>query len=172
GSRPPRGEGVPGSEGDVAGLRHEAVDHPVEDHAVISTIAREGAQPLGMQRRHLGQKFDLDRAVRRARNVEHEHVFRLLRHRRPGEPEGGGRCQHQPPHHAAPSMSAATRTRIIRSGLRGGSPRVIASTWSMPEITRPQTVYWLLRKCPSWSMMKNWLLPLSGLWLRAIPSMP
>ena len=45
----------------------------------------------------------------------------------------------------------------MRSGAAGGSPRVIPSTWAIPEITRPKTVYWPFRKWLSLKLMKNWL---------------
>src|SRR5215470_11917449 len=35
---------------------------------------------------------------------------------------------------------------MILSGLITGSPRLILSTFSMPSVTWPQTVYWPLRK--------------------------
>ena len=70
----------------------------------------------------------------------------------------------------ADHASAATRTEIIRSGRAGGSPRVIASTCSMPLVTRPQTVYWPFRKWPSSNMMKNCELPLFGFCDRAMPT--
>ena len=53
--------------------------------------------------------------------------------------------------------SAATCTRIMRSGSGTGSPFLILSTASMPETTSPMTVYWPLRDAPSANMMKNWL---------------
>ena len=42
----------------------------------------------------------------------------------------------------------------------------------MPEVTLPQTVYWLLRKDASSKQMKNWLSPVSGLAARAIEVVP
>ena len=45
----------------------------------------------------------------------------------------------------------------ILSGVAGGSPRVILSTFSMPRLTRPHTVYWPSRKVASSKQMKNWL---------------
>ena len=58
--------------------------------------------------------------------------------------------------------SAATRIETILSGFTTGSPRLISSTWSMPSITLPQTVYWRSRKVASSKQMKNWLLALLG----------
>ena len=52
----------------------------------------------------------------------------------------------------------------ILSGLAGGSPRVILSTFSMPWLTRPHTVYWPSRKVASSKQMKNWLSAESGDW--------
>src|SRR6478735_329935 len=60
----------------------------------------------------------------------------------------------------------------ILSGSLTGSPRLIWSTCSMPSITLPQTVYWLLRKLASSKQMKNWLSPESGLLARAIDTVP
>src|SRR5262245_50036083 len=60
----------------------------------------------------------------------------------------------------------------ILSGFSTGSPRLILSTFSIPSITLPQTVYWLSRKRASSKQMKNWLSPESGLLARAIDRMP
>src|SRR4029077_9586345 len=60
----------------------------------------------------------------------------------------------------------------ILSGSLTGSPRLILSTFSMPSVTLPQTVYWLLRKLASSKQMKNWLSPESGLLARAIDTVP
>jgi hypothetical protein len=38
-------------------------------------------------------------------------------------------------------LSAPMEARTMRLGLAGGSPRSIASTYCMPLITRPNTVY-------------------------------
>src|SRR5262249_5390312 len=57
-----------------------------------------------------------------------------------------------PPRYLA---SAATCTRVMRSGSTTGSPFLILSTTSMPERTSPTTVYLPLRKAPSAYMMKN-----------------
>ena len=54
----------------------------------------------------------------------------------------------------------------------GGSPLGSASTCSMPLSTWPHTVYCLSRKRASSRQMKNWLLALSGNWLRAIEHTP
>ena len=43
----------------------------------------------------------------------------------------------------------------MRSGSRTGSPRLILSTFSMPSVTLPQTVYCLSRKRASSKTMKN-----------------
>src|SRR4029453_19096731 len=68
--------------------------------------------------------------------------------------------------------SAATCTRIIRSGSGTGSPFLIFSTASMPEGASPTTVYLPLRKSPSAYMMKNCELAEFGSFARAIPTMP
>ena len=60
------------------------------------------------------------------------------------------------------AASAATFMLTILSGLAGGSPRVILSTFSMPSMTRPQTVYLPSRKSASSKQMKNWLSPQFG----------
>src|SRR5262249_7902636 len=74
-----------------------------------------------------------------------------------------------PPRHLA---SAATCTRVIRSGSTTGSPFLILSTTSMPERTSPTTVYLPLRKAPSAYMMKNCEFAEFGSFARAIPTMP
>src|SRR3954466_1751760 len=71
--------------------------------------------------------------------------------------------------HAA---SAAMRALMILSGSFTGSPRLILSTFSMPEVTLPHTVYWLFRKEASSKQMKNWLSAESGLAARAIEVVP
>ena len=60
----------------------------------------------------------------------------------------------------------------ILSGSFTGSPRLILSTFSMPETTLPQTVYWRLRKAASPKQMKNCELAESGLDERAIETVP
>ena len=57
-------------------------------------------------------------------------------------------------------------------GVAHGSPRLILSTFSMPSITLPQTVYCLSRKRASSKQMKNWLLALLGFCERAIEQTP
>ena len=42
----------------------------------------------------------------------------------------------------------------------------------MPATTRPQIVYWLSRLGAGPNMMKNWLLALLGLLVRAMPQVP
>src|SRR5260370_10878898 len=64
--------------------------------------------------------------------------------------------------HAA---SAAMRALTILSGFCTGSPRLILSTFCMPDVTLPQTVYWLLRNEASSKQMKNWLS--AEFWLAA-----
>ena len=54
--------------------------------------------------------------------------------------------------HAA---SAKIRAVMIRSGFCTGSPRFIRSTFSIPSVTSPQTVYWPSRKDASSKQMKN-----------------
>src|SRR5271156_632683 len=60
----------------------------------------------------------------------------------------------------------------ILSGSRTGSPRLILSTFSIPETTLPQTVYCRSRKCASPKQMKNCELAESGLDARAIDTVP
>ncbi len=42
----------------------------------------------------------------------------------------------------------------------------------MPSTTLPKTVYWPFRKEAGAKQMKNWLFPLFGFWLRAMPRVP
>src|SRR5271169_6927991 len=65
-----------------------------------------------------------------------------------------------------------TLALMILSGSRTGSPRLILSTFSMPETTLPQTVYCRLRKAASPKQMKNCELAESGLDERAIETVP
>src|SRR2546430_17243483 len=64
------------------------------------------------------------------------------------------------------------RALTILSGFCTGSPRLILSTFSMPDVTLPQTVYWLLRNEALSKQMKNWLSAESGLAARAIEAVP
>ena len=61
---------------------------------------------------------------------------------------------------------------MIWSGSATGSPRLILSTFFMPSLTWPQTVYWPLRKDASSKQMKNWLSALLGAVARAIEAVP
>src|SRR3954454_14442128 len=70
------------------------------------------------------------------------------------------------------AASAAMRALMILSGSFTGSPRLILSTFSMPEVTLPHTLYWLLRKEASSKQMKNALSPESGVAARAIVGVP
>src|ERR1700738_3171512 len=70
------------------------------------------------------------------------------------------------------AASSAMRALTILSGFCTGSPRLILSTFSMPDVTLPQTVYCLLRKDASSKQMKNWLSAESGLAARAIEVVP
>src|ERR1043165_3930010 len=72
----------------------------------------------------------------------------------------------------AQAASAAICALTILSGFCTGSPRLILSTFSMPAVTLPQTVYCLLRNEASSKQMKNWLSPESGLAARAIEVVP
>src|SRR5262245_2294196 len=51
--------------------------------------------------------------------------------------------------------SAAILAEVIRSGSITGSPRLILSTFAMPSVTCPQTVYLPSRKGASAKQMKN-----------------
>src|SRR5882724_10176829 len=70
------------------------------------------------------------------------------------------------------AASAAMCALTILSGFCTGSPRLILSTFSMPELTLPQTVYWPLRNDASSKQMKNWLSPELGSLARAIEVVP
>src|SRR5208282_6415856 len=61
---------------------------------------------------------------------------------------------------------------MILSGSRTGSPRLILSTFSMPETTFPHTVYLRSRKGASAKQMKNCELAEFGLEARAIDTVP
>src|SRR5260221_14180421 len=61
---------------------------------------------------------------------------------------------------------------MIFPGSRGGSPLGRASMCSMPEVTSPQTVYWLSRKPESARQMKNWLLAEWGFEVLAMEQTP
>src|SRR5476651_1960720 len=132
----------------VAGLRHEAVDHAMEYDAVVLAFARKLLDLRDMLGREVGAHLDDDAAVL---EVDVERVFLV---------------------HGYSLTSAATRTLIILSGLAGGSPFLILSTNSMPDVTRPHTVYWPSRKFESFSTMKNWLRALLGSLVRAIETAP
>ena len=61
---------------------------------------------------------------------------------------------------------------VMESGSRTGSPRLILSTFSMPDTTSPHTVYWRSRKPASSKQMKNCELAESGFCARAIEQVP
>src|SRR5215831_15112183 len=65
-----------------------------------------------------------------------------------------------------PAMSGGIPAGRMRS--KEASLRLILSTFSMPSITAPQTVYCPLRKGASSKQMKNWLSAESGFCARAI----
>src|SRR5262249_42023828 len=68
--------------------------------------------------------------------------------------------------------SAPILAEMIRSGSATGSPRLILSTFPMPSVTLPQTVYLPLRKGASAKQMKNWLSPASRDCARAMDTVP
>src|ERR1700742_5291205 len=70
------------------------------------------------------------------------------------------------------SASAAMRIVTILSGFFTGSPRLILSTFSMPSVTLPQTVYCLSRKRASPKTMKNCELAEFGFDERSMEQMP
>ena len=76
--------------GRIAGLRHEAVDHPVKDDAVIEMLARQFLDPCHMVRRQVGAQLDLDAAIF---EVEIKRVFKIRGARRAGQQDCGQ--QHQ-----------------------------------------------------------------------------
>src|SRR5476651_163974 len=132
----------------IAGLGHEAVDHAMEHDAVVLAFAGELLDLRYVLGREVGTHLDDDAAVL---EVDVERVFLV---------------------HGHSLTSAATRTLIILSGLAGGSPFLILSTNSMPDVTLPHTVYWPSRKFESLSTMKNWLCALFGSLVRAMPTAP
>src|SRR5580704_13800985 len=80
-------------------------------------------------------------------------------------------------HDRGPSKARFPRPQLkvaltILSGSRTGSPRLILSTFSMPETTLPQTVYFRSRNPASPKQMKNCELAESGSLARAIEAVP
>ena len=76
----------------VAGLRHEAVDHPMEDDPVIKALAHQRLDLRAGGRRQIGPHVDDDAA---RRHVEVNRIFQICRHRRASENERGD--QHEEP---------------------------------------------------------------------------
>ena len=70
------------------------------------------------------------------------------------------------------TLSAAIDACNTLLGVAGGSPRSIASTNCIPDMTRPKTVYLLSRLKRGWKQMKNWLFAESGSVARAIETVP
>ena len=68
--------------------------------------------------------------------------------RGPGGPRGLGGGPERPAGRPQ-AASAMTRIVVMRSGSRTGSPRLILSTFSIPPVTVPQTVYLRSRKVAS-----------------------
>lgn len=60
----------------------------------------------------------------------------------PSIPEGAGTAGTGLDGAGGGTWSAAIEARTIRDGFAGGSPFSMASTNSIPEVTRPHTVYW------------------------------
>ena len=60
---------------DIAGLRHETVDHPVEDHAIIGALARQFLHAFGMSRSDVRHQPDRDRALLQ---LDQDRVFGIL----------------------------------------------------------------------------------------------
>src|SRR5215212_4472745 len=133
--------------GRITALRHEAVDDAMERCAVVKPFAGQLLDALDVLGREIGPECHRHPALRQ---IDVKCVFRIARH-------------------CASFMSFML---TILSGLAGGSPRVIASTQSMPSVTSPNTVYCPLRKSPSANMMKNCELALLGSCDRAMPSVP
>ena len=104
----------------IAGLGHEAVDHAMEDDAVVLALARQLLDLGDVLGREVGAHLDDDAAVL---EVDVERVFLV---------------------HGHSLTSAATRTLIILSGGAAtapepGAPFLILSTQSMPDTTLPHT---------------------------------
>src|SRR5215210_2132054 len=133
--------------GRIAALRHEAVDDPMERSAVVKPFAGQPLDAFDVLGRKIGPERHHHPPLRQ---IDVKGVFGIARH-------------------CASFMSFML---TILSGLAGGSPRVIASTQSMPSVTAPTTVYCPLRKDPSANMMKNCELALFGSCDRAMPRVP
>ena len=109
----PSAKAALGPELDVAGLRHEAVDHPVEHHAVIGPGPRQRLDPLHVLRRDLRQQLDLDRALGSRPSTSITSTFAAsCASASAASPAAAQSARNARPDHA----SAATRTEIIRSG--------------------------------------------------------
>src|SRR3990167_415752 len=165
----------------IAGLGHEALDHAMEDHAIVLALAGELLDLGHVLGCEVGTHLDDDAAVL---EIDVEGVFLVRGERGAGEREGGereerggGDGKQQCPAHGHSFASAATWTLIILSGGAATAPdwpapRLILSTCSMPDVTLPHTVYWPSRKFESLKTMKNWLRALLGSLVRAIETTP
>src|SRR5262245_18132256 len=108
----------------------------------------------------------MDALWRRLEAWGRPHSFETLAALAPQD-EGGASVSDNFPRYYAASLAL-----MMRSGSLTGSPRLILSTFSIPAITLPQTVYWPLRNGASAKQMKNWLSPESGFCARAIETVP
>ena len=70
--------------GRIAGLGHEAVDHPVKDDAVIEVLPGQLLDPCHMVRRQIGAQLDFDASILK---VEIKRVFKIRSARRAGQQE-------------------------------------------------------------------------------------
>ena len=83
----------------VAGLRHEAGDHPMERHAVVEALARELLEPRSVAGRDVVAQLDDDAALR---GVDQQRVLRV----------GAGRQARAWAKAGAASSSAATKASM------------------------------------------------------------
>ena len=64
----------------IAGLRHEALNHAVEDNAIVKALTGQRLDPLNMGGRNGGEHLNSNAAARR--QIEHQHIFKVRRNGR------------------------------------------------------------------------------------------
>ena len=131
----------------------------VEDRAVLETrraMWPDNEEPRGVARFRGAQRNAFRRQIEIEEIYAHDEIAARepaiisSRRRQPGKTAPGAA------NFAIMRLDvSATVAETILSGSRTGSPRLILSTFSMPAVTFPQTVYCLSRKRASPKQMKN-----------------
>src|SRR3569623_1435530 len=111
---------------DVAGLRHEAIDHAMEHHAVVQPLTRQLLDVRDVVGRQVGAHLDDHRTLG---GIDDERVLGIF----------------VISQFSYPYLSTILAAMILSGSWTSpdcGSPFLILLTTSMPATTLPNTVYW------------------------------